>query len=111
MKTFSIAILSFLLGAIVAGTIGFKMFIGLTQMGIMTEMNTHSVSIDLLSENKHRELQQSNCFVLARALENYAQFQESIWAIDNAGGTPEMTKELLAKVKIQIQNRALCKNT
>ncbi len=111
MKTISIGVLSFILGAVIAGMIGFKMFIGLAQMGILTEMNAHSVSLDMISEGNVSELKKSNCFVLKVALENYAQFEDSFWAIDNARGTPEMTQEFLSKVKVQVKNSELCKNT
>lgn len=80
-------------------------------MSILTEMNVHSVSLDLISENNVSDLKQSNCFVLKVGLENHTQFARSIWAIDNARGTPEMTQEFLSKVKNQIENTELCKNS
>jgi hypothetical protein len=109
VKTIFIGIFSFIFGAVIAGLIGYKMFIGLAQMGILTEMNAHSVSLEMISENKVNELKQSNCFVLNVAIENYAKFSDSVWAIDNAGGTSEMTQEFLSKVKEQVGNSDLCK--
>tara|TARA_B110000116_G_C16490932_1_gene426844 strand:+ start:173 stop:589 length:417 start_codon:yes stop_codon:yes gene_type:complete len=111
VKSITIGVISFILGAAIAGCIGFKMFISLAQMGILTEMNAHSVSLDMISENKVDDLNKSNCFVLKVALENYAQFEQSFWSIDNARGTPEMTQEFLAKVKEQVKNTVLCPNT
>lgn len=111
MKSLTIGVVSFILGLIVAGCIGFKMFIGQAQMGVLAEMNAHSVSLDFISENNISDLNQSNCFVLEVALENYAQLSSNIWAVDNARGTPEMTQEFLSKVKNQVQNTELCKNT
>ncbi len=110
MKPFIIGVVSFILGLTIAGSLGFKMFIGQAQMGILTEMNAHSVSLELISENNVSDLKQSNCFVLKVGLRNYTQFSDSIWAIDNAGGTAEMTQEFLAKVNAQVENKELCKN-
>lgn len=111
MKSITIGFISFILGAVISGCIGFKMFIGLAQMGILTEMNAHSVSLEMISENKVDDLKKSNCFVLNVALENYVQFEQSFWSIDNARGTPEMTQEFLTKVKEQVKNTVLCPNT
>lgn len=111
MKTITICVVSFMLGATIAGCIGVKMFVGLGQMSILSEMNAHSVSLDMLSKNNVSDLKQSNCFTLKAALENYAQFSESFWAVDNARGTPEMTQEFLSKVKEQVKNTDLCKST
>lgn len=111
MKTTTIGVISFVLGGVIAGSIGLKMYIGLAQMSILTEMNAHSVSLGMIADNKVDELKATNCFVLNNALNNYAQIEQSVWSIDNARGTPEMTHEFLTKVREQVQSTELCSNS
>lgn len=44
MKSITISVMSFILGVTITGCIGYKMFIGLAHMGILTAMDAHSVS-------------------------------------------------------------------
>jgi hypothetical protein len=120
VKSIILGIMFFFLGAIITritritritSIIGYKIFIGLNQKFILSEMYLNSVSLELLNKGNVDGLQKSNCLSLDVTSNNYSQLETSFWSIDYAWGTRDMTQELISKVKGKVASSEWCKNT
>ena len=109
MKTLAYCILSFVLGALIAGFLGYILFVYNIQSSNISEMRISSQSVSLLEQGNERSLKAYHCANLETGLNIFEDLQGLFLSSKNLYGTDEQTNNFILEVKAQLSNEVLCK--
>jgi len=109
MKTLVYCILSFVLGTLIAGILGYVLFLSNIQSSNIAEMVISSHSVDLLVQNNQKGLEVYHCKNLETSLFIFEDLQKFFLSSKTLLGTDEQTNKFIFKVKEQLSNENVCK--
>ncbi|WP_334032057.1 hypothetical protein [Alteromonas sp. P256] len=110
MKTLAYCTSSFALGALIAGFLGYILFIHSIQSSNVSEMRTFSQSVSLLTQGNEKNLKAYHCANLETSLSIFEDLQGLFLSSKKLFGTEEQTNKFILEVKEQLSNEGVCKH-
>jgi hypothetical protein len=110
MKTLAYCISSFALGALIAGFLGYILFIHSIQSSNVSEMLIASQSVSLLTQDNKKNLKTYHCTNLETSLSIFEDIQGLFLSNKKLFGTEEQTNKFILEVKEQLSNEGVCKD-
>lgn len=111
MKVWIFSIVSFLLGGLLAGSLGIALFVDAAKNSVKSEMQAYSLVLDLTKKGESIQLTQLSCMALGVGLKNYDELNASFFSLSGSDIIEDIHRSFVAKVKAQINDRSVCKNT
>lgn len=110
MKTLAYCISSFALGALIAGFLGYILFIHSIQSSNVSEMLIASQSVSLLTQDNEKSLKAYHCANLETSISIFEDIQGLFLSNKKLFGTEEQTNKFILEVKEQLSNEGVCKH-
>lgn len=108
MKVFIIAILSFLVGLLLAGFIAIKFFVYGAQSVVYAEAGFYTDTLALIAENNYDEIRKRSCTILPISLARIYEYKNSFWSTDIYYGLLESEDKLLNLAQQQLAKDGIC---